>query len=194
MITLKEWMEVVGYRVTEGGDFGWQCFGDHAYCLSAWNGDHEGWSFNITFDNKTQVVYMVEACDYKLSRAYRLINPIYKDHYMKSGGGGAGEYRDQAWDDVNYVDLETDEDWLAKGTAIADGEPYDDRIEVPVDFSDDELLKYMKLAHERDITFNQLVEEALRNAISEFEQDPEGIKQRAKEFNREHSVGKNQKF
>jgi hypothetical protein len=27
----------------------------------------------------------------------------------------------------------------------------------------------MKLAHERDITFNELVEEALRHAISEYE-------------------------
>jgi hypothetical protein len=42
---------------------------------------------------------------------------------------------------------------------------------VSVDFSDDELLKYMKLAHERDITFNQLVEEALRAAIERYKLD-----------------------
>jgi DNA-binding transcriptional regulator YhcF (GntR family) len=40
---------------------------------------------------------------------------------------------------------------------------------VPVDFSDEDLLQYMKLAHERDMTFNELVEEALRFAIDEFE-------------------------
>jgi hypothetical protein len=34
-----------------------------------------------------------------------------------------------------------------------------------MEFSDQELLTYMKLAHERDITFNQLIEEALREAI-----------------------------
>ena len=34
-----------------------------------------------------------------------------------------------------------------------------------MEFSDEELLTYMKLAHERDITFNQLVEQALREAI-----------------------------
>ena len=42
-------------------------------------------------------------------------------------------------------------------------------MQVPVDFTDEELLQYMKLAHERDMTFNELVEEALRHAIAEFE-------------------------
>jgi len=42
-------------------------------------------------------------------------------------------------------------------------------VQVPVDFSDEDLLQYMKIAHERDITFNELVEEALRHAISEYD-------------------------
>jgi hypothetical protein len=40
----------------------------------------------------------------------------------------------------------------------------------------------MKLAHERDMTFNQLVEEALRTAIEEHKRDPEGMKQRATDW------------
>jgi hypothetical protein len=51
--------------------------------------------------------------------------------------------------------------------AIREGEDYDTRVLMPVEFSDEDLLKYMKLAHERDITFNQLVEEALLAAIKE---------------------------
>ena len=46
----------------------------------------------------------------------------------------------------------------------------DNRVEIPLDFSDEELLQYMKLAHDLDITFNQLVERALREAL-----DREGI-------------------
>jgi hypothetical protein len=71
----------------------------------------------------------------------------------------------QAWDDVDYIDLETEEDFLEKLIAIANGKEYDTRVSIPVDFTDEELLKYMKLAHERDMTFNALVEEALRHAI-----------------------------
>ena len=43
--------------------------------------------------------------------------------------------------------------------------------------SDEELLKYMKIAHEQDITFNQLVENALRAAIEEAAGDVEGGRQ-----------------
>ena len=43
----------------------------------------------------------------------------------------------------------------------------DDRVEMEVDFTDEELLTYMKMAHEQDITFNQLLERALRQFLEE---------------------------
>ena len=61
------------------------------------------------------------------------------------------------------------DDFIQKCLAIRAGEDYDTRVQVPVDFSDEELLQYMKLAHERDMTFNELVEEALRHALVEVE-------------------------
>lgn len=193
MITLKEFMEIVDYRITEGSDYTWRCFGNEAspYSLSAWNGDHKGWSFNITFDTKTQEVYMVEACDYKHNRAYRLINPDHRQSYVNYAKTHNEEYADQAWDDVNFIDLEVDDDWIQKSLAVVSEEDYDTRVSVPVDFTDEELLKYMKMAHDRDITFNQFVEEALRHAIDEFDRDPESLKQRAKDFQREQSRGQN---
>jgi hypothetical protein len=75
----------------------------------------------------------------------------------------------EAWDGVDYVDLDVVDDFIQKALAIRAGEDYDTRVQVEVDFSDEELLQYMKLAHERDMTFNELVEEALRLAISEYE-------------------------
>lgn len=166
MITLKEFMEIVDYRITEGSDYGWQCYGPNAHTLDSWNGEQDGHSFSIIFDTKTQEVYEVQAHDYRKQRAYRLINPDYKDAHNDEAAErdvNLGE----AWDDVDYVDLEVDDDWIQKALSIAAEEDYDTRIQVPVDFSDEELLKYMKLAHERDITFNQLVEESLRHAIAE---------------------------
>ncbi len=184
MITLKEFMEVVDYRVTEGSDFTWHCFGDEArpYTLSAWNQDHEGWSFNITFDTGDQTVYMVEACDYKHQRAYRLINPDWQKSYTDYAKQHVLKYVDQAWDDVNYTDLEVDDDWIQKALSIKSGEDYDTRVSVPLDIPDDELFKFMVAAHERDMTFNQFVEEALRHAIEEANKDPEGYMAKARHF------------
>ncbi len=183
MITLKQWMEIVNYRITEGSEYGWNCYGHKAYMLDSWNGEQNGHSFTIIFDTETQMVYEVQAHDYVHNRAYRMINLLYKEA-QKAKVQEMGGFADMAWDDVNYTDLEVDEDWLEKATAIYDGEDYDERVKVPIDFTDEELLKYMKMAHERDMTFNAFVEEALRHAIDEFHRDPEGMKQRAKDFNR----------
>ena len=71
----------------------------------------------------------------------------------------------QAWDEVEYVDLETDDDWYEKAEAIFNKEDYDTRVQMPVDFADHELLQYMKMAHEMDITFNEFVERALVKAL-----------------------------
>jgi len=152
MITLKEWMEVSNYRITEGSDY--YAYGG-AYALSSWNGEQNGYSLEIIFDQKTQTVYEVQACDYRHNRAYRLINELHKEEHRD----------DEAWDDTKWVDLEADDDWIQKALAIVAGEDYDTRVSVPMDFSDKELLQYMKLAHDLDITFNQLVEQALREAI-----------------------------
>lgn len=155
MITLKEWMETVDYRITEGSDY--NLYSPNAYALSSWNGEHDGYSMEIIFDIKTQVVYCVEACDYKNNRAYRLTHPDHKD----------ADENNQAWDDTEWIDLDVDDDFIQKCLAIKAGEDYDTRVSVPVDFTDEELLQYMKLAHERDITFNEFVEIALETAIEQ---------------------------
>lgn len=167
MLSMKEFMELVDYRITEGDIYCWDCFGSDAYSLSAWNGDHKGWSFNIVFDTRSQEVYVVEVCDYKNNRAYRIINPDYKnDHDLEA------ENREvcskEAWDDVNFIDLDVDDDFIQKALSIKSGEEYDTRVQIPVDFSDEELLRYMKMAHERDMTFNEFIEIALKSAIDEI--------------------------
>jgi hypothetical protein len=182
-MTMQQWMEMVGYRITEGSDYGWESYGYNAYMLDSWDGDQNGSSFTIIFDTKTQEVFEMQAHDYKNQRAYRLINPNYAPKRMMEAAG-RGSDADNAWEDVDYVDLETSDDFFEKASAIFEGAPYDTRVEVPIDFTDEELLKYMKLAHDRDMTFNQFVEEALRQAIEDHKRDPEGMKQRAQEFNR----------
>ena len=164
MITMKEWMELVGYRITEGSDYMWQCYGSNAYALDSWNGEQDGHSFTVIFDTKDQTVYEVQAHDYVHDRAYRMINEDFRKKNKKEAKKRDID-KDNAWDDVDYVDIEVDDDFFQKCLAIKAGEDYDTRVSVPMDFSDEELLQYMKLAHDLDITLNQLVEQALREAI-----------------------------
>ena len=170
MITLQQFMETVNYRITEGSDYGWDCYGDHTHSLSSWNGVHGagGWSVDIVFDTQTQVVYEASVCDYTQDRAYRIINPTFVESHKKESEM-RGVNLNQAWDETDYIadyiDLEVDGDWLEKAQAIVAGLDYDDRVQMSVDFSDEDLLKYMKAAHQQDVTFNQFVEQAIRTAI-----------------------------
>jgi hypothetical protein len=168
MITLKEYLELIEYKINEGSDYGWDCYGQNTHMISAWNGIHGqgGFSFNCVFDTKDQTVYEVEVCDYTNDRAYRMINPDFKSAYdAEADDRSIGT--NEAWDDVTYVDLDVDDDFFQKALAIRDGEDYDTRVQIEVDFDDAELLEYMKIAHDRDITFNELVEIALKEAIDQ---------------------------
>ena len=57
MLTLKDWMEIADYKITEGSDYQWQSYGPNAYIMTSWNGENDGYSFSIYFDTKTQEVY-----------------------------------------------------------------------------------------------------------------------------------------
>jgi hypothetical protein len=52
-------------------------------------------------------------------------------------------------------------------------EVIDGKEDIPLNLPKEELFLLMMMAHERDITFNQLVEEALREFLTLVEKDPE---------------------
>jgi hypothetical protein len=171
MLTLPEFLELIDHRITGGGEFQWQCYGNHAHTIDSDGANH---SFSVVFDRDDQVVYEVTVCDYVNNRAYRMIDPDFK-----SGHDNEASDRDvpatQAWDDVRYVDLDVDDDFIQKGLAIKSGKPYDTRVQLDLDLDDDLLFDLMKLAHQRDITLNQLVEQILREAIAEHAAEKQSV-------------------
>ena len=165
MITLKDWMELVAYRITETSDYGWNCYGENAQTFTFWDGSHTGVSTDIIFDMKNQTVYEVTAHDFAMSKSYRMINPEYRDLYQAEVKERKQD--DMAYDDVEYVDLETDEDLLDKLSKILNYEIYDTRIQVPLTLNRDQIYQMMEQAHKKDMTLNQYAEHLLRQAIDE---------------------------
>ena len=152
MITRQQWLELIDYKITEG----YQYINNHV-TYNAWNywdGDHDGFSIELVSDQSTHEPVSVEVFDYKNDCAYR-----------RCVDGYAGD--PVAWDNVSIVDLDTDEDFIEKATAIIAGEQYDTRVSIPVDLPDDIALVLMKQAHEMDITFNQLMENILKAKIAD---------------------------
>jgi len=168
MITLKQYFETINYRVSEGYQFQWQCYGPNAYGLeSVDNRCTDGHSVGIIFDTQDQTVYQVEVHDYKNYRSYRLNNPVFNDA-RRQECTSRGLDPDEAYDGVKFVDLETVEDFLEKATAIIKGDDYDTRVSIPLELPDNVLFTLMKQAHEQDITLNEHMENVLKMAIEDL--------------------------
>jgi hypothetical protein len=171
MISIKQWMELANFRITEGSEYCWQCFGPNAYTLDAWDGDNEeGYSLCITFDTKTQEVYQVEVHDYKRENAYRFTNPDYRKAYeVEEKARGL----DDIYEDYKITELEVQDDWESKASSIVIYADYDTGILVPLDFTDEELLPIFKAAHEANLSFNDYVCLALRTMVDRLKETGE---------------------
>lgn len=170
MTHLEDFIKAVEYKITGGSEYTWPCFGDNARYLDC--ADNEGvngtYSISAVFDSQTQQVYIIEAWDYKNDREYRWIDPDYVNEHNAYSKKMKVDIR-ESLDGRNYIDLELLDDILEKINALVNGLEYDERIKVPVNLSDDTLYDLMKLAHEEDITFNQLVNNLLQQAIDNEE-------------------------
>lgn len=167
---MNDFFTAVNYNITDGTQFLWNCFGDNSHILDSEDSDDE-YHVTCVFDKKTQVVYMTEAHDYINNRAYRWINPEYKESYFDECDNkniSVSEAFCYEYGDVKFVDLEVEEDFLEKASKIVQKVPYDTNITIPLDIPDNELLKLMIMAHEQDITFNKFINNILERALNEL--------------------------
>ncbi len=153
-MNIKQFFDVINYKITYGEQYHRNTYGSNAYLYDYWNQDPDGYSTYLIFDTESQVVYESAVCDYKNNRAYRWINP----DFVKVNDF---ENSNIAWDNVTYTDVSDSYDFLEKLEAIVDGVEYDQRVSITLDLPECMITDLMKLAHELDVTLNQLVEEIL---------------------------------
>jgi len=94
----------------------------------------------------------------------------------------------EAWDDVDYVDLEVDDDFIQKCLAIKAGKDYENTVSVPLDLPDDMLLEAAMNAHRQNITLNEYINNVLKDLLEEFKHDPEGLKLKAARWKEENDI------
>lgn len=160
-ISIKDFLEVINYSINDVYHYQWDCFGKSALSISAESNDY---LITVIFDVLDQTVYEMNSHDYLLNKAYRMIHPEFRgDYFEEAKEKGVDGFN--AWHDVNYIDLEVEEDMLEKSRAIFLGEKYDTRILIPLNLSEDEIFILMKNAHNLDLTFNKYVENLLIDFI-----------------------------
>ena len=169
-MNLEQVNNLFQHRITDGSEYLWHCYGNNVRSIDYTSTYACGY---VVFDTDTQTVYEVSVSPVAGSwdvepKPYRYINPDYQAAY-KQEATSRGIDPSEAWDDIKWVDLETEEDFIEKATAMFNGEKFDTRIQVPLDLDNDTILKLSMEAHKRDITLNKMVEEILRNMIAEHE-------------------------
>jgi hypothetical protein len=153
MISIKDFMECVNYRITDGGDFLWKCYGDHARTLDSETAD---FTISVVFDTLTQYVYEMEVWDNLMERTYRWIAPDFIKKVKKEHKDRGLKFK-HCIDDRKYIDLDVEADILEKATAIANGEDYDPRVMIELNLTDAEALTLMRAAHVKDMSLNQYI-------------------------------------
>lgn len=166
MISIDTAIKLGEYKITGGAEFQWKCFGPNARYID-FEGDINSHSYSIVMDIKTQVVYQADVCDYKTNNCYRIIHPDYVDAYIDEAESRNVNPK-EAWDDVEFIDLNVDEDFIEKATAILNGLPYDERVIISFDLPNNILFELMKQAHEQDITLNEYIEQILINELNKY--------------------------
>lgn len=157
--------EALEHKIAGGSEFQWNCWTNARYLDYETDYAHA----SVVFNTNTQEVYCAEVNDKENNyKPYRWMNSLYKQLYVDEAIQRKVD-PNLAWDDTTWYDLETSEDWLDKASAIMRGENFDTRVQVPLTLDKNEIYQLMQMAHERDVTLNELVEEILWEVIKRNE-------------------------
>lgn len=160
---LEQYLKLINYELNGTSKYHWKVFGPNAYFFDSYKKPDRR-EISVVVDLKTLRVCYAAVIDCVRNKQYLWIDPEFRDAYRYEAESRNCNYL-QAYDDVEYTELETETDWLEKAQAIYLGQPYDERVEIPLDLPDDLLLDSMKRAHELDITFNEYVQLCIQAAI-----------------------------
>ena len=165
---LSQVNEITDHKITEGSEYGWNCYPNARFL----NYESEFAYVSVLYSTETQEIYEADVSikvdnwfdEDKNMRPYRWLNPEFKDVMIAEAKKRKVKWR-KAWDDVKWIDLEVEADFLEKAKAIFNGEDFDTRVQMEVDLDDDIILKLSIEAHKRDITLNKMVEIILQEVI-----------------------------
>lgn len=161
-MNLKDLLEVVNYQYESGGKYQWNCYGDDAYFIDFKT--VSGKAIGGAVVDTAGEIYEAHVEVPNEPLCYRIVSPDYfPDYVAEAKSRNVDPY--QAWDDVRYTNLETEEDFLEKFDAIVHERPFDRTIEIPLHLSEKDQLVLFRMAHESGMTFNAFMVQVLEDAV-----------------------------
>lgn len=114
-ITIKDFLDLIKYRIYEGSNYQWECFGKNAFCFDYWDQENDI-SGGMIFDTETHVVYYVTFTNEKTDVSYRWVHPEWRDIYAQEVINKG--VSDMAWDDIPFIDIDDAEEMLEKSACL----------------------------------------------------------------------------
>lgn len=161
-IKIKNYLSAVNYKIHEGYEYLWKCFGDNVYSLEYFEEDI--FSCSCVFDTKTSNVYVLEFWNYKTGQCFRWIDSSKEQDYINECNKRNLKF-EEAIDGKNFVQCNSN----SILNLISDSVGVDKKENIEINLTEKETFELMKRAHELDITFNELVEDILWEAIEKNE-------------------------
>lgn len=164
------------FRITDGSEYLWKCYPSARFVTLA----SEYAEISVIHSTVSGTVYEVTVCvtlDHEDEGnplpAYRWIHPEWKAAYEDEAHSRNIDPK-ICYDDVNWVDLELEDDFLSKARDMFGGKfDFDKRVQIELDLPDDLFVVIARQAHKLDITFNQyisrLLDAELPKLIAEIE-------------------------
>ena len=158
---LKKILKAANYKISSGSEYLWLCFGENARFLEL---ENRYGNASVVFDTVNQTVYSLEVVTLSGDFAYRWTNPDINSGFLLEAEERGVDPKN-AWDDVEWIDLEVEADILEKMTAILAGENFDERVMIDINLTDEDLVVIAKAAHKEDKTLNQFINDSLCNYL-----------------------------
>ena len=150
-MNLETLLKTFDYKISDGTEYLWKSYPSARYIDLR----SEFAEAQIVFSTIDQTIYetSISSDDY----LYRWRNPEFI-----AAHDSEAESREIdpsiAWDDVKYINLEVETDFLEKAKAVFNGsDDFDKRVEIELDLPEDEIFQLAMMAHKKDITLNQLL-------------------------------------
>lgn len=149
------------HKITDGAEYCWNCWPNARFL----NYENQYAYASIVFNTLTGELYEATVnSEDDDTIAYRWLNSEWRD-VMFAESASRGVSASNAWNGVDWTDLEVWNDFAEKASAIWNNIDYDRRVSVPLELSDEEFMQIARQAHKQDVTFNRMVEIILQRAI-----------------------------
>jgi hypothetical protein len=158
LMFVQDFLKLVNYRVTEGQNFGWDCYGKYAYSFTSEisEGGHDI-AISCIFDLTTSVVYEFEVyLSGEDERAYRWISESHIDAYHQEALK-RGVSAEEAYEGMKFNNVDTSHEIYEIAETFCKGRIYEPNVEFTLNLPESMLDKLCELAWENSMTVDELI-------------------------------------